>query len=58
MPNKKTIFISYGRDDDNPQDIELVRRVKQDLEKEGFEVLIDEEQLRASGDWEKSKAYI
>ena len=31
--NKKTIFISYGRDEKNPQDVELVRRVKRDLEK-------------------------
>lgn len=50
--NKKIIFISYGRDEKNPQDIELVKRVKKDLEKEGFKVLIDEEQLRTSDDWE------
>ncbi len=50
--DKKTIFISYGRDTNNPQDVELVRKVKRDLEAEGFEVLMDEEQLRTSRDWE------
>ena len=49
---KKTIFISYGRDTENPKDIELVKRVKNDLENAGFEVLIDEEQLRSGSDWE------
>jgi len=44
--------MSYGRDVENPQDIDLVRRVKVDLEKEGFEVLMDEEQLRTTDDWE------
>ena len=46
-----TIFISYGRDKKNPKDVELVKRVKKDLEKEGFEVLIDEEQLRVGNYW-------
>jgi len=49
--NKKTIFISYGRDQENPEDVEMVRRVKSDLEKEGFTVLMDEEQLRTTHDW-------
>ncbi len=52
IQNTKTIFISYGRDEKNPQDVELVRKVKRDLEAEGFEVLMDEEQLRTSQDWE------
>lgn len=49
---KKTIFISYGRDKENPKDIKLVKRVKNDLQNAGFEVLIDEEQLRGGSDWE------
>ena len=51
--NKKTIFISYGRDQENPEDVELVRRVKRDLEEEGFEVLMDEEQLRSADVWDE-----
>jgi len=51
--NKKTIFISYGRDQENPEDVELVRRVKCDLEEEGFVVLMDEEQLRSADVWDE-----
>ncbi len=47
----KTIFISYGRDEENPQDVELVRKMKSALQKEGFMVLMDEEQLRTTNDW-------
>lgn len=49
--NRNTIFISYGRDPDNPQDIDLVRKVKEDLENSGFRVLMDEEQLRTGSKW-------
>lgn len=49
---EKTIFISYGRDANKPEDVDLVKKIKQDLEKRGFKVLIDEEQLRISSDWE------
>ncbi|QSZ42174.1 TIR domain-containing protein [Sulfurimonas aquatica] len=49
---KKTIFISYGRDVKNPQHVELVKKVKSTLEKEGFNVLMDIEQLQTGVDWE------
>ena len=51
MPNKK-IFISYGRDLQNPQHVELVKKIKVSLENYGFIVLIDIEQLHVSSDWQ------
>ncbi len=47
-----TTFISYGRDPNNPQHLELIEKIKKDLEKSGFKVLIDKENLRAGIDWE------
>jgi hypothetical protein len=48
----KTIFISYGRDEKNPHHVELVKRVKLDLEKEGYTILMDIERLKTGDDWQ------
>lgn len=45
------IFISYGRDRENPDHIELVKRFKISLENEGFKVFIDEENLEIGNNW-------
>lgn len=45
------IFISYGRDRENPDHIELVKRFKVSLENEGFKVFIDEENLKIGNNW-------
>jgi len=52
MQNQKTIFISYGRDEANPQDVDLIRQIKKDLEEKSFNISMDEEQLKTGGDWE------
>jgi tetratricopeptide (TPR) repeat protein len=44
------VFISYGHD----QFVELVRRFKTDLEKENFEVWIDERDIEVSNDWQEA----
>ncbi len=48
----KTIFISYGRDEQNLHHVELVKRVKSDLEEVGFTVLMDLERLHTGEDWQ------
>ena len=42
------IFLSYGHDEYES----LARKIKLDLEQEGFEVWIDKERIRGSADWE------
>ncbi len=49
--NKKTIFISYGRDENHPEDVELIKRIKSDLENE-FNLLMDIDRLKGPDDWE------
>ena len=48
----KTIFISYGRDEQNPHHVQLVKQVKSDLEQEGYTVLMDIERLKVGDDWQ------
>ena len=49
----KKLFFSYGRDPHNPQHIDIVEKIKQQLVKEGFNVFMDVEQLRGGDDWEE-----
>ena len=48
--DKKTIFISYGRDKKNPEDLEFIKKIKADLEKD-FTVYMDIFRLRSGIDW-------
>jgi len=47
---KTGVFISYGHD----EYAVLARRIKEDLEQNGFHVWMDEEGIRHTHDWECS----
>lgn len=44
------IFMSYGHDEYEV----LAKKIKRDLEEEGFDVWIDKEHIRGTADWENA----
>lgn len=47
---KMKVFLSYGHDEYES----LAKKIKRDLEEEGFEVWIDKENIRGTSDWENA----
>ena len=43
------IFLSYGHDEYE----KLARRIKRDLEEEGFDIWMDKEKIKGTSDWEQ-----